>query len=187
MIVEKNDNRCNWNFRFYSKKVRDLGEEYGFEEWVLHSNHIVVRIELAQMNRNEAKEAAELCLESAKKLGVKHLVDFYEKAVAFIETMEFRTASESDNVVKRKKLMSALMPADLRPKMDLLLNTLEAIPARRRMSIMPGSQPKRGYGRKMTIQPRPPPNYVKDARQALLRKFAPKKGVLGLIDFEQYD
>lgn len=164
-----------------------MGLELGFEEWVLHGEHIIVRIELAQHNRNEAKEAAELCLESAKKLGVPHLIDFYEKALSYIEGLEFRGLTDDDNVEKRKKLMSTLMPTDMRPAMDLLLNTLEAIPARRRLSIMPGCKPRAGFGNKFTVLPHPSPDYERDARRALLKKFAPPRGVLGFIDFDRYE
>lgn len=60
--------------RFYAKKGRDIAQEAGCEEWILNVDHLILRIEIHQNNRNEAREAAVLALACARKLGIDYLV-----------------------------------------------------------------------------------------------------------------
>lgn len=60
--------------RFYAKKGRDIAQEMGCEEWVLNVGHLILRIEIYQNNRNEARDAAVLALACARKLGIDYLV-----------------------------------------------------------------------------------------------------------------
>lgn len=149
-----------------------------------------MRIELAQSNRNEAKEAAVVALESAKKLGVDYLIHFYERAIVFIDEVDFGQMKDEDTIATRRNLMSSLMPDDMKPKMDLLLRGMEAVPAKRRMSVMPGCKPKDAKPRvafKSTVQPKPPVDIEREAEVALLEKNAPSKRILGLVDFSEYE
>lgn len=60
--------------RFYGKKGRDMAEEAQCEQWVLNVDHLTLRIEIRQNNRNEAREAAISALACARKLGIDYLV-----------------------------------------------------------------------------------------------------------------
>ncbi|KAJ8670373.1 hypothetical protein QAD02_001632 [Eretmocerus hayati] len=178
--------------RFYSKKLRDLGEEMGLEEWVLNATHVLVRIELAQNNRAEAKDACTVCIESARKLGSCVLMDFYERAIDFIDSLDFSARlSDDDSIAARQKLIISLAPVELRPETSLLLRAIDAVKPNRRLSVMPGCKPKpRKDGlvsSKKTIMAKPVPNFEKEVNRSLLKKFSPSKTVLGQIDFSLYD
>lgn len=163
--------------------------EAGHEDWALNASHVLIRIELAQHNRQEAKEAAVTALESARNIGVDFLRNFYEQAIDYIDGLDFSRMSDDDNIAARRKLVVSLMPADMRPRMELLLNTMEAVPARRRLSVMPGCKPKNRMmsSRRMTVKPGSPRDYEEEARQALLSKYAPSKKIFGWLDFQEYD
>lgn len=60
--------------RFYAKKGRDIAQEAAWEEWVLNIDHLILRLEIHQNNRNEAREVAVLALVCARKLGIDYLV-----------------------------------------------------------------------------------------------------------------
>ncbi|XP_008214814.1 tetratricopeptide repeat protein 25-like isoform X1 [Nasonia vitripennis] len=177
--------------RFYAKKTRDLSLESNHEDWALNASHVLIRIELAQHNRNEAKEAAVTALESARKLNVYFLEDFYERAIDYIDGLDFGRLSDDDSIAARRKLVSSLMTADMKPSMDLLLRTMESVPARRRMSVMPGCKPKNQKlglpTKRMTVRSGPPKDFDKESREALLKKFAPSKKIIGWLDFDDYD
>ncbi|XP_058802216.1 outer dynein arm-docking complex subunit 4 [Phymastichus coffea] len=176
--------------RFYSKKLRDLSLEVNQEDYALNAQHIMLRIEVAQGNRTEAQEAAAEALELATKLQVDHLVEFYERAAVFIEKMDFSHVTDEDSIATRRNLISALMSVEMKPKMDLLLRGMEAVPAKRRLSVMPGCKPRDSKPRvafKATVQSKGPPNVERDAEVALLEKYAPSKRIPGLVDFTVYD
>lgn len=60
--------------RFYAKKGHDMAQEANCDQWVLNIDHLMLRIEICQNNRNEAKDVALLALEHAKKLNIDCLV-----------------------------------------------------------------------------------------------------------------
>ena len=156
----------------------------------MNASHILLRIELAQHNRNEAKEAATVALESARKLKVHFLVDFYERVIAYVDTLDFGRLGEKDGIVTRQRVISGLMTEDMKPVMNLLLRAMEAVPARRRLSVMPGCKAKDKKpmaSKRQTVAPAPPKDFQKEIRDALLTKYAPSKTVLGWIDFDEYD
>jgi hypothetical protein len=60
--------------RFYLKKGLEYAEEAKFDPWILNIHHLVLRMEICQNNRNEAKDATVSALECAKKLNIDCLV-----------------------------------------------------------------------------------------------------------------
>lgn len=60
--------------RFYARKGRDFALKANCDQWVLNVDHLMLRIEIHQNNRNEAKDAAILALATARKLDIDCLV-----------------------------------------------------------------------------------------------------------------
>ncbi|XP_031365354.1 tetratricopeptide repeat protein 25-like [Apis dorsata] len=177
--------------RFYGKKARDMGQEAQNEQWMLNSQHLFIRIEICQNYRNEAKEAALIALASSKKLGLDFLVDFYKRAVEIIDDIDMEKLLAFDAIAARQQLILNLMPEDMKAEVDFLWRRMEAVPAKRRISVMPGCKPvdkkfKLPCKRK-TIMPQPPKDPIIETRKALLAQFEPSKERLGFIDFDQYD
>lgn len=176
--------------RFYGKKARDMGQEANNEQWIVNSQHLFLRIEISQNYRNEAKEAALLALSSAKNLGLQFLIDFYIYALEIIEDIDMEKLPDFEPIAARQQLILNLMPDDMKLEMDFLWRRMEAVPANRRLSVMPGCKPvDRKFKlpcKRMTILPNPPRNPEKEARKALLKQYEPSKDRVGFMSFDQY-
>ncbi|XP_043672406.1 uncharacterized protein LOC122631150, partial [Vespula pensylvanica] len=178
--------------RYYAKKARDSAVEAKSEQWILNATHMTMLIEICQNNRNEAKEAAAMAIASAKKLGIDYLVDFYYRALNIIDEVDFeRLMITTDGIATRQRLILELMPEELKNDVDFLFRSMEVVPAKRRLSVMPGCKPiDRKFKlpcRRNTILPCPPKDPEKKAKQALLAQYAPVKKRPGFIDLENYE
>lgn len=60
--------------RFHGKKAYDKAQEVNCEPWLLNADHLILRIEIHQNNRSEARDAATSALAWAKKLDIDYLV-----------------------------------------------------------------------------------------------------------------
>lgn len=60
--------------RFYAKKGYDIAQEANCDQWVLNIDHLMLRIEIYQNNRSEARDIAILALAHARKLNIDCLV-----------------------------------------------------------------------------------------------------------------
>ncbi|KAG7203207.1 hypothetical protein KM043_010313 [Ampulex compressa] len=177
--------------RFYAKKARDMGHEARSEQWLLNANHLMLRVEIVQNNRNEAREAALLTFSNAKKLGIDYLVDFYKRAIEIVDDMEMERMIDVDSIAARQRLILDLMPENMRAEVDFLWRSMEVVPARRRLSVMPGCKPvDRKFKlpcRRKTILPNPPKDPAKEARIALLKQYRPSRKRPGFVNFEEFE
>lgn len=177
--------------RFYGKKACDMGQEAGSEQWVLNAYHLFLRIEISQNYRNEAKEAAFFALSTSKKLGLDFLDDFYTGTLHIIDQMDGEKTLDFDAIAARQQLILELMPEDMKPQVDFLWRRMEAVPAKRRLSVMPGCKPvDRQFKlpcKRMTIMPDPPKDPEREARRALLAYYSTTMERPGFIDFNVYD
>ncbi|XP_033331150.1 outer dynein arm-docking complex subunit 4 [Megalopta genalis] len=175
--------------RFYGKKARDMGEAAENEQWVLNVHHLILRIEVCQNYRNEAKEAAVLALAGAKKLGLEFLMDFYMWILDMIDETDVDKLTDQDPIGARQQLILDLMPADMKPDVDYLWRRMDAVPAKRRLSVMPGCKPVdkmfKFPCKRMSILPAPPKDPVRDARRAFLAKHELVKERPGYVDFNE--
>ncbi|XP_043503466.1 uncharacterized protein LOC122525000 [Polistes fuscatus] len=178
--------------RYYAKKSRDSAIQAKNEQWVLNATHMAMIVEFSQNNRNDAKEAAVAAIAIAKKLGIDYLVDFYSRALNVIDELDLeRLTATTDSIAARQKLILELMPEELKSSVDFLFRSMEVVPAKRRLSVMPGCKPvdrKFKFScKRNTILPSPPKNPEKEARQALLAHYAPSKERPGFLDFQDYE
>ncbi|KAI4487274.1 hypothetical protein M0804_005423 [Polistes exclamans] len=178
--------------RYYAKKSRDSAIEAKNEQWILNATHMTMLVEFSQNNRNDAKEAAVAAIATAKKLGIDYLVDFYTRALNIVDELDLeRMTITTDSIAARQKLILELMPEELKNNVDFLFRSMEVVPAKRRLSVMPGCKPvdrKFKFScKRNTILPSPPKNPEKEARQALLAQYAPSKERPGFLDFQDYE
>ncbi|XP_029172700.1 uncharacterized protein LOC114941759, partial [Nylanderia fulva] len=176
--------------RFYAKKGRDIAQEAACEQWVLNIDHLILRLEIHQNNRNEAREAAVLALACARKLGIDYLMDFYERAIKAVDELDVERIGDFDDVAARQQLILELMPKEMKGEVDFLWRRMDVVPAERRLSIMPGCKP---IDRKFkmpsvrrTILPSPPKDPERNARIALLKQHAPTYKRAGFVNFEEF-
>ncbi|XP_033216983.1 uncharacterized protein LOC117172842 [Belonocnema kinseyi] len=177
--------------RYYAKRAREKSTGTMNQAWLINANHILLRIELHQNNRNDAKEAALLALSGARKLKIDYLIDFYEGIVKILDEIDVEKMSIIDNISQRQQLIIDLMPMELKAEMAYLFRSMDVVPAKRRLSVMPGCKPidkKLEFTcKKNTILVSPPIDAEKEARKAFLQKYAPPKKILGYIDFREYE
>ncbi|XP_070149781.1 outer dynein arm-docking complex subunit 4 [Polyergus mexicanus] len=177
--------------RFYAKKGRDIAQKADCEEWVLNIDHLILRIEIHQNNRNEARDAAVLALACAKKLGIDYLIDFYERAIKAVDELDVERIGDFDDVTARQQFILELMPKEMKGEVDFLWRRMNVVPAERRLSVMPGCKP---IDRKFkmpcmrrTILPSPPKDPERDARIVLLKQYAPSHKRPGFMNFEEFE
>ncbi|XP_008550569.1 outer dynein arm-docking complex subunit 4 [Microplitis demolitor] len=186
--------------RYYAKRSRDMGLQAQDDRWVLNANHLLMKIEIHSRNKNEARDAALLAYWCAKKIGLDYLVDFYRRLVAFIEGADVDKFFGVDGIAMRERLMVKLMPGKFKRDMDLLLQRINFIPAKRRLSVMPGCKPRdhnfkmpcrrhsilqqrqQQYGESFSCNR----NREMEMRHDSLRQSAPSRHILGWMDFEDY-
>lgn len=60
--------------RFYAKKGHEIAREAKCDQWILNIDHLMLRIEICQNNRNEARDVAIQTLAHARKLNIDCLV-----------------------------------------------------------------------------------------------------------------
>ncbi|XP_015188348.1 PREDICTED: tetratricopeptide repeat protein 25-like [Polistes dominula] len=178
--------------RYYAKKSRDSAIEAKCEQWVLNANHMTMLVELSQNNRNEAKEDAVAAIAISKKLGIDFLVDFYTRISNILDELDFdRLIATTDGIAFRQQLILELMPEEMKTQVDFLFRSMDVVPAKRRLSVMPGCKPvDRKFKmscKRNTILPSPPKDPEKEARQALLAQYAPSKERPGFLDFQDYE
>lgn len=176
--------------RFYAKKSRDSGYEARNDPWTLNAHHLMIRIEIHQHNKTEAREAAVLAYLGAKRLRITYLQDFYRRIVKLVNDIDLSTIVAVDSVTERENLILGLMPEDLKAEANFLIQRMRAVPANRRISVMPGCRPidqgPDASFKRNTILPKPPRNPVEEAKQELLRQYAPSRKILGWVDFDDY-
>ncbi|XP_067205875.1 outer dynein arm-docking complex subunit 4 [Linepithema humile] len=179
--------------RFYAKKGRDMAQEAKCNQWVLNIDHLILRIEIHQNNRNEARDAAISALACAKKLDIDCLIDFYERAVGIVDEMDGERSGDHDfnGIIARQQLILELMPKEMKKEVNLLWRRMDVVPAARRLSVMPGCKPiDRKFkmpSMRRTILPSPSKDLARDARIALLKQHAPPHRRPGFVNFEEYE
>lgn len=176
--------------RFYAKKGRDIAQEAAWEEWVLNIDHLILRLEIHQNNRNEAREVAVLALVCARKLGIDYLMDFYERAIKAVDELDVERIGDFDEVTARQQLILELMPKEMKEEVDFLWRRMDVVPVERRFSVMPGYKPiDRKFkmpSMRRTILPSPPKDPERNARIALLKQHAQSYKRPGFVNFEEF-
>ena len=125
------------------------------------------------------------------KQEIDYLVDFYKGIVKILDEVDFEKMAFIDSISLRQKMIIDIMPLELKAGMDYLFRSMEAVPAKRRLSVMPGCKTvdkKTVFSyKKNTILKSPPKDSEKEARKALLQQYAPSKKILGFVDFKEYE
>ncbi|XP_070522365.1 outer dynein arm-docking complex subunit 4-like [Cardiocondyla obscurior] len=176
--------------RFYAKKGQDMAQMANCEQWILNIDHLMLRMEIYQNNRSEARDIAISALAHARKLNIDYLIDFYERAVRVVDELDVERSGDFDGVAARQQLILDLMPKEMKGEVDFLWRRMDFVPAVRRLSVMPGCKPiDRKFkmpSTRRTILPSPPKDPERDARLALLKQNALTHERPGFVNFQDY-
>ncbi|KAL6263796.1 hypothetical protein P5V15_003879 [Pogonomyrmex californicus] len=177
--------------RFYAKKGQDMAQEANCDQWVLNINHLMLRMEIYQNNRSEARDIANLALAHVRKLNIDYLIDFYQRALEVVDELDVERSGDIDDIAVRQQLILELMPKEMKGEVDFLWRRMDVVPAERRLSVMPGCKPiDRKFkipSARRTILPSPPKDPERDARIALLKQYASPRRRPGFVNFQEFE
>ncbi|XP_024890821.1 tetratricopeptide repeat protein 25-like [Temnothorax curvispinosus] len=177
--------------RFYAKKGHDMAQKANCDQWVLNIDHLMLRLEIYQNNRNEMRDVAIQALAHARKLNIDCLIDFYERAMRVVDELDMERSGDFDDIAARQQLILELMPKEMKGEVDFLWRRMDVVPAERRLSVMPGCKPiDRKFkmpSTRRTILPNPPKDPKRDARIALLKQHAPPHRRPGFVNFQEFE
>ncbi|CAH1155097.1 unnamed protein product [Phaedon cochleariae] len=152
--VESNDELC-WCFhelaryhsemkkwelaRVYSRKCIQEGSHKDNWEWVVNATMLLVKIDIQQHNKNDAKNEINCALDVAAQLNDRILKEYLEKCLTVIDKIEFDDIYGPKVLEQREKRILAMMSnGKMKDEFAHLFRMMAAMPASRRMSVMPG-------------------------------------------------
>lgn len=108
-----------------------------------------------------------------------------------MDELDMDRIGDFDGATIRQQLILELMPWEMKEKVDFLWRRMDVVPAKRRLSVMPGCKPidrkHKMTCKQRTILPSPPKDPEREARIALLKQEAPRVRRPGYVDFEEFE
>ncbi|KAF7991290.1 hypothetical protein HCN44_002852 [Aphidius gifuensis] len=126
--------------RFYAKKSRDYSYISNSDIWTINANHLLIKIEINQHNKNEAKESAIMAYLGAQKISYNYLINFYKYTIIYIDNINFNIIKNNTNDINKREILILNLMSNNNIKMNInnLFDRMNVVPAKRRLSIMPG-------------------------------------------------
>ncbi|KAJ8982359.1 hypothetical protein NQ317_013110 [Molorchus minor] len=123
----------------YARKCIQEGTRSENMEWVLNATMLLVKINVLQHNRNDAKNFVLSAIKVAQGLNDSNLEEYLVRCLEVVETLEFDDATGPELLEKRqKKIISMMATANMKDDVANLFQLMSAMPASRRMVVMPG-------------------------------------------------
>lgn len=125
--------------RVYCRKCVQEGQTASNSIWILNAMMLLAKISIKQRNRNDAKTEFNDALAYARKLKDEVLQTYIQKCLIIVEEVQFDDHFGSKVLQRREKQIIKLMKGEgMRDEVAFLFRKMNAIPADRRMSVMPG-------------------------------------------------
>nr|CAI5824624.1 unnamed protein product [Callosobruchus analis] len=126
--------------RVYSRKcIQESIKEEGHPEWHLNALMLLVRINIQQHNKNDARTELQEGIAIADQLQDENLKEYLEKCLEVVETIEFDDLFGPKMLEKREqKMLSMMSTPKMKDEFAHLFRMMAAMPASRRMTVMPG-------------------------------------------------
>lgn len=125
--------------RIYAKQCMQEAKLADSMEWMFITTMLLVRINIQQHNRNDARTELNNAREIAAELGNENLEKYLEKCSEVIESIDFEASTGPQVLVKRERKILALMNnIKLKDEFSHLFRMMSAMPASRRMTVIPG-------------------------------------------------
>lgn len=125
--------------RVYARKCINESKRIGNNKWVINALMLVMRINIAQQSKNDAKADAQEALDLARTMNDDTLVQFMEKCKTVIGKITFDEKLGPKVLQQREKKIVQMMAGDkMKDEAAHLFRMMSAMPAARRMSVMPG-------------------------------------------------
>lgn len=125
--------------RVYARKCINESKRIENNKWVINALMLVMRINIAQHSKNDAKADAQEAMEVARAMNDYKLVQFVEKCKTVIGKITFDKKLGPKVLQQRENKIVQMMAGDkMKDEAAHLFRMMSAMPAARRMSVMPG-------------------------------------------------
>ncbi|KAF2902687.1 hypothetical protein ILUMI_03501 [Ignelater luminosus] len=125
--------------RVYARKCISEGREANNIYWIVDAMMMIFRINMLQHNRNDAKYELNEVLMVAKQIEDRTLLDYIEKCLELIDKVGYDDAYGAKVLEKRERQIIQMMAGvGMKDEVAYLFRKMGAMPATRRMSVMPG-------------------------------------------------
>ncbi|CAH1980940.1 unnamed protein product [Acanthoscelides obtectus] len=171
----------------YSRKcIQESTKDEGHPEWHINALMLLVRINIQQHNKNDARsELMEAC-GIANLLQDTNLKEYLEKCLEVVETIEFDDLFGPKMLEKREqKMLSMMSTAKMKDEFAHLLRMMAAMPASRRLTVMPGVRMEDDEKRRKSRMQSIIPGNEREDQSAVKKKISNSKGV-GFMELVQY-
>ncbi|XP_057652099.1 uncharacterized protein LOC130891396 [Diorhabda carinulata] len=130
--------------RSYCMRGINLSEKNEENRWYVNLTVLMMRICIRQLNKNDAIAEATKGIAAAKKIADQKLKQYLERCIAVINEIELDDLSGKKQLQRRQAKILAMMQSDkIRSEFSHLFRTMSALPASRRMNIIPGASIKK--------------------------------------------
>ncbi|XP_074026093.1 outer dynein arm-docking complex subunit 4 [Leptinotarsa decemlineata] len=125
--------------RVYSRKCVQEANIACDWEWAINGNMLLAKINIQQHNRNDARAEIVTALRTAKMMKNDNLREYLEKCLAVVDKIEFDDVFGPQVLEKREKRILQMMGNEkMRNEFAHLFRMMAAMPASRRMTVIPG-------------------------------------------------
>ncbi|KAK5643452.1 hypothetical protein RI129_007297 [Pyrocoelia pectoralis] len=124
--------------RVYCRKCIQEGETANNSIWIVNAMMLIAKISIKQHNRNDAKTELSDTLAYAKKLKDEMLQNYIQKCIETLQELQFDDHFGSKVLHQREEQIIKLMSGEVKGEVAFLFRKMNAMPADRRMSVMPG-------------------------------------------------
>ncbi|RZC35593.1 uncharacterized protein BDFB_008264 [Asbolus verrucosus] len=150
--------------RVYARKCMNEAKRIEENKWVINALVLIMKINIAQHSKNDAKQDALEAIELATEMNDKNLLCFLNKCRDVIDKIAFDEKLGPKVLMQREQKIVEMMAVDkMKDEAAHLFRMMSAMPAARRMSVMPGIRitddldsektDKRAAARKQSIMP----------------------------------
>lgn len=108
-----------------------------------------------------------------------------------MDELDVERIGDFDGATARQQLILELMPQEMKGEVDFLWRRMDVVPAKRRLSVMPGCKPidrkRKMTSKRRTILPSSPKDPEREAKIAMLRRQEPRVRRPGYVDFTEFE
>lgn len=125
--------------RIYAKQCIQHAKLTENSEWIFITTMLLVRMNVEQRNINDASNEISNAKEIAKELDNQSLVNYTEKCLEVVNSIDLDTAQTSEVLMNRQnKILALVENAKLKDEFSYLFRMMSSMPASRRMPVIPG-------------------------------------------------
>nr|CAH7748002.1 unnamed protein product [Callosobruchus chinensis] len=147
---------------------------------------LLVRINIQQHNKNDARTDLQEASTIADQLQDKNLKEYLEKCLEVVETIEFDDLFGPKMLEKREqKMLSMMSTPKMKDEFAHLFRMMSAMPASRRLTVMPGVRMDDSTDRKKSRAMSIIPGNEREDQSAVKQRIRMSKGV-GFMELVQY-